>query len=246
MLVLDYPIKVSTSMAKSLSLLALLALSHSLFAQLSEKSLAISHEPFIKAAAAAPEKSSYLHKVGVTVDPIRLLSGELPFSLQYGPFRWLVLEAGTGITYRNYFSNREASYKDIDHPESIDYKIHPMFMAGVKVFWNKYAFIDDFYAGLEYRRRVYGGSSSLESDGQVYPIERDYQLVDLGLVGGFQESFGKKMYVDLSFGLMLRTITTKTRYTGNQWPAPTQPADNVEEVPIPIMSFSTKVGMLLN
>ncbi|MDZ7848736.1 MAG: hypothetical protein U5L96_19510 [Owenweeksia sp.] len=48
------------------------------------------------------QQSSDYNQFAVTVDPIRIISGEFPLRIMYAPVDWLALEAGSGLTTENF------------------------------------------------------------------------------------------------------------------------------------------------
>ncbi len=157
----------------------------------------------------------FLNEFGLTIDPIRLFSGELPVSLEYAPFDWLLLEVGTGLTYRNFFGSALGISSITDRPDQINYKLHPMFLTGFKISPSGGVFMDDFFVGYEIRYRTYGGETVISNDNGDYLANYNQHLTDHTLVFGYFYEVGANMYIEYSVGFSARRIRSETEPINN-------------------------------
>lgn len=157
------------------------------------------------------KEGQLLNEFGITIDPFRIISGELPVSLQYAVMDWLALEVGTGITYQNYVNDFLGDFLDseIGYPDNLKYRIHPMFTAGIKFSPEGGIMLDDWYVGFEYRYRRYGGSYDMEYQGVIYPMEYFNNIQDYTFLYGYYRELGLIMFIDISAGLSLRKIANQ-------------------------------------
>lgn len=154
--------------------------------------------------------SSALNYVGITLDPLRLISGEIPVTLQYAPLDWLVLEGGAGLTFENQVAEFLFFDSDLTYGRDVNYKLGNMFIAGVKLLPDGDAFLDDYYFGFEYRLRNYASEGMVRSFNQTDILaDVNYGVSDFTLVYGRYYEVGKKMFFDLYVGLSYRQVNRR-------------------------------------
>lgn len=148
---------------------------------------------------------------GVTVDPIRIISGEFPVSLQYAPLDWLIVEAGTGLTTQHYVANMTEIFSGFYSPSdasSTKVNLNPMMSLGVKLFPEADVFDDSYYFALEYRYRNYSTDVTFEGNqANLYTLTQGVKIKDLGFLYGYQyATYVDNLFIDYYIGISLRFI----------------------------------------
>lgn len=166
----------------------------------------------------------YPHQTwGVTIDPIRILSGEIPVSVQYAPLSWLILEAGTGVTTKHYlYSALDFDYGYFSSSEvaNSDVNIKPMLTLAVKLFPTADVFDDGSYIGLEYRYRNYSRDVEFTpSTSADYILTESKVFKDLGFLYGYQYATDvDNLFIDYYVGVSLRFV--ENTYIGEDYNSP--------------------------
>lgn len=144
-------------------------------------------------------------RYALTLEPTKIISGEVPLTLQLAPTDWVVFEAGMGLTWNNYFMQLLEEFNPSVPFETENEKvnINPSYVVGVKFFPEMDVFYDEYYLGLQFTHREY--SQSYDYEGTEYESGKRYR--DISLLYGAHTSTGVDwIYFDSYTGIGIRLV----------------------------------------
>lgn len=148
-------------------------------------------------------------RIAVTMDFTKTISGEIPMSVQVPLTDWFLVEAGLGLTWRNYFLDWVGSggllVPEFGNSLSTDepYDINPSYRLAMKFFPMDGIFDDEYYLGIQYSYRKYNISYDLGGES----LESGHSYGDLSLLYGQQiTTMLDRIFIDAYLGGGLRYI----------------------------------------
>lgn len=143
-------------------------------------------------------------RYAITIEPTKIISGEVPVTLQFAPTDWLVLEGGLGLTWENYFMDLFEEFA-AETPYSIegDVNINPSYVIGAKFFPEMDVFYDEYYLGIQLTHRKY--SENFTYEGETYEAGKTFK--DISLLYGAHYSTGIDwIFIDSYSGIGIRLV----------------------------------------
>ncbi len=145
-----------------------------------------------------PEEASTetVVNAAVKINPLMILIGDFPVSLEYSPWDWFTMELGVGITFDRIIGPSTKSVSGIE-PES---KYGNSFIGNVKFFPGEDAFYDGTYYSLQFTRRVYNHEYIFPNQ-QALTTQTVEQSVSFTY--GFQFFVSDHFFIDMYLGIGL-------------------------------------------
>ena len=178
-----------------LALVIAMGLSGNIFSQepkINKKSITIIEH---KAAEEKTVSSSatFMNKA-VKINPLLMLRGDLPVSVEFAPWDWLALEAGVGVTFGDIFY----SHKAVDNA-AVRNLLGYSLIANFKIFPVSDAFDQGTYYSFQYSKREYNQEYTIPSYPKVLPFKRVVESYTV--IYGFQYFINDRWFVDAYGGV---------------------------------------------
>ncbi|HAD95952.1 MAG TPA: hypothetical protein DCG19_01035, partial [Cryomorphaceae bacterium] len=132
------------------------------------------NENSIDAVAFGQGTSRYI-LAAVKINPLLIAIGDFPVSFEYAPWDNFSVEAGIGITFRNYLRD-ESGIPDAE----VDYNPGFSLLINIKSFRYEDALDNGDYFSLQYSRRLYNREIFIPGYPSVFKekrIENDFSLI---------------------------------------------------------------------
>jgi|GEM_PF-4954861 len=160
----------------------------------------------------------------IKCEPTLLLNGDLPIHYEYFLFKRMSLEAGLGLTFRDYIRDLAFDFNDLlsKSPEGkgsefARARLGVSFRAGVRFYPTKKAERGSGpYFAFQFQAKSYNWVSEYKSEKFSAPIEANEKrnFTDFNLIFGKQKVFKSNITIDMYGGLGVRSRTIK-RYKIN-------------------------------
>jgi hypothetical protein len=160
----------------------------------------------------------------IKCEPTLLLNGDLPIHYEYFLFKRMSLEAGLGLTFRDYIRDLAFDFNDLlsKSPEGkgsefARARLGVSFRAGVRFYPTKKAETGSGpYFAFQFQAKSYNWVSEYKSEKFSVPIEANEKrnFTDFNLIFGKQKVFKSNITIDMYGGLGVRSRTIK-RYKIN-------------------------------
>ena len=186
--------------ARSLIVFALMLTAFSAFSQ--ETSVAIMKKTEVK------KNMNTNSALSVKIDPIQFLRGDIPLYFEKNIYNNLAIEAGVGITLKDYILNLSDDIAWDEHSEvGINRNIGYSYRFAIRYYAYDYSFASEgMYFELKYRSQVY--SADLQSIGSEKNLDKKLKhtnsdvLLSVGYVKFFEENAFIEPYI--GFGIRNR------------------------------------------
>ena len=156
--------------------------------------------------------NSNYEKFAVKINPLLLLTGDIPVYAEYAVTDWCAIEAGVGITLEDYLRGTIEAFDDGDAYKDLPQKVVPRssYSITAKLIPSTDVYDDAGYLGLYIGGRQYAKDYTVpSSNGRgSETLRTNTKTSDLGFVYGYYWTTDENnLYLDYYVGITIRSVT---------------------------------------
>jgi hypothetical protein len=150
-----------------------------------------------------PEKPATGPKTSIKLNPLLILSGDMPVYLEHKIAEKITFEVSAGMTYDNFLTVFDPEHypEDITSRNEMGYS----FAGGLRYYpSDAYTTMEGYYFAPEFRRRVYKSTVTQVQGIKINPVHQQRTVTDMKLIFGFVHYFEDHIFLDSYIGIGMR------------------------------------------
>jgi hypothetical protein len=149
------------------------------------------------------KKPAYTPKTSVKLNPLLILSGDMPLYIEQKIADKITFEVSAGLTYDNF-----TTAFDLDHYSEGDTRQNEMgysYAGGLRYYpSDSYNTMEGYYFAPEFRHRVYNSTFTQVQGTNIDPVKHQRTITDMKLIFGYTNYFEDHIFFDAYMGVGMR------------------------------------------